>query len=48
MPYNNNKNNNNNIIIPELLPPYEDGIFKSLLTHPEAKPVLRDVVESYL
>jgi predicted transposase/invertase (TIGR01784 family) len=36
------------IIIPELLPPSEDGVFKTLLTHPEAKPVLRDVVESYM
>ena len=36
------------IIIPELLPPSEDGVFKTLLTHPDAKPVLRDVVESYL
>lgn len=38
----------NNIIVPEILPPSEDGVFKTLLTHPEAKPVLRDVVESYL
>jgi predicted transposase/invertase (TIGR01784 family) len=35
-------------IVPELLPPSEDGVFKTLLTHPDAKPVLRDVVESYL
>jgi len=35
-------------IIPELLPPSEDGVFKTLLTHPDAKLVLRDVVESYL
>ena len=35
-------------IVPELLPPSEDGVFKTLMTHPEAKPVLRDVVESYL
>ena len=34
--------------IPELLPPSEDGVFKTLLTHPEAKPILRDIVESYL
>ena len=38
----------NDIVIPELLPPSEDGVFKTLLTHPDAKPVLRDVVESYL
>ncbi|MCL1791889.1 MAG: Rpn family recombination-promoting nuclease/putative transposase [Peptococcaceae bacterium] len=37
-----------NTVIPELLPPYEDGVFKTLLTHPDAKPVLRDIVESYL
>jgi len=36
------------IIIPDLLPPSEDGVFKALLTHPEAKPILRDVVESFL
>ena len=35
-------------IVPELLPPYEDGVFKTLMTHPEAKPVLRDVVENFL
>ena len=36
------------IIVPELLPPSEDGVFKTLMTHPDAKPILRDVVESYL
>ena len=36
------------IIIPELLPPSEDGVFKTLMTHPDAEPILRDVVESYL
>ena len=41
MPYDNS-------IIPDLLPPSEDGVFKTLLTHPEAKPILRDIVESYL
>ena len=40
--------NYNEIIVPELLPPSEDGVFKTLLTHPDAKPILRDVVESYL
>ena len=35
-------------IVPELLPPSEDGVFKTLLTSPEAKPILRDIVESYL
>ena len=35
-------------IVPELLPPSEDGVFKTLLTHPDAKAVLRDVVESFL
>ena len=35
-------------IVPELLPPHEDGVFKTLMTHPEAKPILRDVVESFL
>jgi predicted transposase/invertase (TIGR01784 family) len=33
---------------PELLPPSEDGIFKSLLTRPESKPIVRDVLASYL
>jgi predicted transposase/invertase (TIGR01784 family) len=36
------------IIVPELLPPSEDGVFKTLMTHPDAEPVLCDVVESYL
>ena len=36
------------IDIPELLPPSEDGVFKTLLTHPDAEPVLRDVIESFL
>jgi len=36
------------IIVPELLPPSEDGVFRTLMTHPDAKPILRDVVESYL
>ena len=35
-------------IVPELLPPSEDGVFNTLLTSPDAKPVLRDVAESYL
>jgi len=35
-------------IIPELLPPHEDGVFKTLLTHEDAKPILRDIVESFL
>ena len=34
--------------IPELLPPSEDGVFKTLLTHPDAKPALRDVISSAL
>ena len=33
-------------IVPELLPPYEDGVFKTLLTHEDAKPVLRDIVKA--
>jgi hypothetical protein len=36
------------IIVPELLPAWEDGVFKSLLTRPEAKPVLRDLISSIL
>ncbi|MDR1571150.1 MAG: Rpn family recombination-promoting nuclease/putative transposase, partial [Clostridiales Family XIII bacterium] len=32
----------------DLLPPSEDGVFKSLLTRPEAGPVLRDVLGSFL
>jgi predicted transposase/invertase (TIGR01784 family) len=37
-----------NIVIPDLLPPSDDGIFKSLLTHPDAGLVLRDVISSTL
>jgi predicted transposase/invertase (TIGR01784 family) len=36
------------LFIPEILPPWEDGVFKTLLTHPDAKPVLRDVIASIL
>ena len=31
------------IIVPELLPPSEGGVFKTLMTHPDAKPILLDV-----
>jgi predicted transposase/invertase (TIGR01784 family) len=37
-----------NIVIPDLLPPSDDGVFKALLTHPEAGSVLRDVISSAL
>jgi predicted transposase/invertase (TIGR01784 family) len=36
------------VFVPEILPPSEDGVFKSLLTHPDAKPVLRDLIASIL
>ena len=36
------------LTIPEVLPPHEDGVFKSLLTREDASPVLRDIVESFL
>jgi predicted transposase/invertase (TIGR01784 family) len=36
------------IVIPDILPPYEDGIFKSILTREESEPVLRDVISSIL
>ena len=36
------------IELSELLPPYKDGVFKTLMTHPDAKPILRDVIESFL
>jgi hypothetical protein len=35
--------NRQEILVPEILPPSEDGVFKSLLTHPDAKPVLCDL-----
>ena len=35
-------------IVPELLPPHEDGVFKTLLTREDAEPILRDIVESFL
>jgi hypothetical protein len=34
------------IEIPEILPPSDDGVFKTLLTHPDAKPCLRDIIAS--
>jgi hypothetical protein len=39
---------NGNYILPELLPPSEDGVFRTLLTRPSAKPVLRDIISSIL
>jgi predicted transposase/invertase (TIGR01784 family) len=36
------------IIVPEILPPSDDGVFKTLLTHPDAKPVLCDIIASVL
>jgi predicted transposase/invertase (TIGR01784 family) len=36
------------IIVPEILPPSEDGVFKSLLTHPDGEPVLRGVMSDVL
>jgi predicted transposase/invertase (TIGR01784 family) len=36
------------IIIPDILPPSEDGVFKSILTREESEPVLRDVISSVL
>jgi predicted transposase/invertase (TIGR01784 family) len=41
-------NSSTEIVVPELLPPSEDGVFRTLLTHPDAKPVLRDVIASFL
>jgi predicted transposase/invertase (TIGR01784 family) len=32
--------------IPEILPPSDDSVFKALLTHPDAKSCLRDVISS--
>jgi predicted transposase/invertase (TIGR01784 family) len=36
------------IIVPELLPPSEDGVFRTLLIHADAKPILRDIIASFL
>jgi predicted transposase/invertase (TIGR01784 family) len=36
------------IFVPAILPPWEDGVFKTLLTHPDAKPVLRDLIAGIL
>jgi predicted transposase/invertase (TIGR01784 family) len=35
-------------IVAELLPPSEYGVFKTLLTHPDARPILRDIISSIL
>ncbi|MDR1378679.1 MAG: Rpn family recombination-promoting nuclease/putative transposase [Synergistaceae bacterium] len=32
--------------VPEILPPSDDGVFKTLLTHPDAKACLLDVIAS--
>jgi predicted transposase/invertase (TIGR01784 family) len=34
------------IEIPEILPPSDDGVFKTLLTHHRAKPCLRDIISA--
>jgi hypothetical protein len=34
--------------ISEILPPSDDGVFKTLLTHPDARPCLRDIIASYI
>ncbi|MDR1620858.1 MAG: hypothetical protein LBS00_00625 [Synergistaceae bacterium] len=34
------------IEVPEILPPSDDGVFKTLMTHPDAKPCLRDIISS--
>jgi hypothetical protein len=36
------------IDVPEILPPSEDGVFKTLLTHHSAKPCLRDIIASII
>ena len=41
-----NGNGPGEIEVPEILPPSDDGVFKTLLTHPDAKPCLRDVIAS--
>jgi predicted transposase/invertase (TIGR01784 family) len=40
--------NEEEILVPKLLPPSEDGIFKTLLTHPNAEPILRDIISEFL
>ncbi|MDR1298767.1 MAG: hypothetical protein LBJ84_00760 [Oscillospiraceae bacterium] len=39
---------NIDIIVPDILPPYDDGVFKTILTHPDGEPVLRGVVSDVL
>jgi predicted transposase/invertase (TIGR01784 family) len=34
------------IEVPEILPPSDDGVFKTLLTHPNARLCLRDIIAS--
>ena len=34
------------IEVPEILPPSDDGVFKTLLTHPNARSCLRDIISS--
>jgi hypothetical protein len=36
------------IEVPEILPPSDDGVFKTLLTHHSAKSCLRDIIASYI
>jgi predicted transposase/invertase (TIGR01784 family) len=39
---------NDDILVPKILPAYDDAVFKTLLTHPDAAPVLQDVISSIL
>jgi hypothetical protein len=42
------RNADGEILVPTILPAYDDGVFKAILTHHDGRPVLRDVVSSVL
>ncbi|MDR3121692.1 MAG: Rpn family recombination-promoting nuclease/putative transposase, partial [Clostridiales bacterium] len=40
------KNRDNEIIIPDILPPSDDRVFRSIMIHPDAKPGLIDLLSA--
>jgi predicted transposase/invertase (TIGR01784 family) len=37
----------NNMLLPEILPAYDDGIFKAIFTRPESEPALIDIIKTF-
>ena len=41
-----NTNSFEDIIVPDILPPSDDGVFRSIMIHPDAKPGLIDLLSA--